>query len=692
MPAPGRPFLRLDGRTGLTAGPRGWPTVATHQLTAPPEGALELAARADGPLGLASPNDDLGGLALPPWLAIAADGRVLLLDRRGWLLRLEPSADRFRSLPGLREPAWSAVAATAQSLALTAPDLGRLEVRDARNLSLRAVLDSRTLGARFRPIAIAGSGNVLWILDAGEQRILMLRDGRERPCEAFRLPEDAPAVHRILPTVDGRIALKIVARPRLMLFAVDGAALGAVDQAAELRRVVAQPPFQLDGRGRFRPHGAGGPAFDWDGRTVEVRPDEPAGAQAFECDGTWISTALAGGTDDTGWHRFSIRLERFPPGSRLLVRTLTANGTAIGGRDPSTIEADGWDLALRAAAPLQPADPQEGLQQDGWVPSPPGRYLWLRLELAGTGHATPAVTRIDVRYDGPMPADLLPPVFREDQEGARFLNRFLDLPAAEFERIEAGLAERGRIVDPRLATPEDLSRLARNLGVVLEETWDEADRRRLLTGARRELTRRGTPAALRAQLAAVLAAVSGHDSPRLAGFPRLLEGFRERRVLRLGRGTPRVGEAVPIWCQRDGPGARLGTPVREGEARLAGPGDEATSDLRAFAHRVHIFVPAAFLRDQDALDAFERAIRREKPTHVVHELHRVRAGVIVGRQSTLGLDTILGDRRPVRLGDGAPGPRSGARLGVDAGLAAGRHGRGIRMTQGLRLAGRGPRI
>lgn len=692
MPAPARPFLRLDGRTGLTPGPRGWPTGAAHQLTAPPSAALELAALADGPLGLASPNDDLGGLALPPWLAVDAESGVLLLDRRGRLIRLDPGADRFRPLPGLREAAWSTVAATAQSIALAAPDLGRLEVRDARNLSLRAVLDTRMMGARFRPVALAGLGDVLWILDAEAKRVLALRNGQERPREAFRLPDDAPAVNRILPTVDGRVALKIADQPKLRIFSADGTSLGEADQTAELRRVVAEPPFRLDGRGRFRPHGAAGPAFDRDGRTVDIRPDEPAGPQAFARDGFWISTALNGGADDARWHRFSIRLERFPPGSWLLVRTLTANGTAIDGRDPSIIEAEGWDLALRATAALQPANPDEGLEQDGWVPSPPGRYLWLRVELAGTGYATPAVGRIDVRHDGSMPADLLPPVFREDPEAARFLDRFLDLPAAELEHVEARLADRERIVDPRLATPEDLSRLARNLGVVLEESWDEADRRRLLTGVRRELTRRGTPAALEAQLAAVLAAVSGRDLVRLAGFPRLLEGFRERRVWRVGRGAPRLGEAVPIWCERDGPGARLGTPIVEGEARLAGPGDDATSDLRAFAHRVRIFVPAAFLRDQDALDAFERAIRREKPAHVAHKLHRVRAGVIVGRQSTLGLDTILGDRKPLRLGDGAPGPGSGARLGVDAKLGAGRQGRGIRLTEGLRLTKSGPRI
>jgi phage tail-like protein len=690
--SPATPFLRINGRTGLEPRRIGWPTAAALRVVAVSNGPLELAALPDGVLGLASPSGDLGGLALPPWLAVDADGRTLLLDRRGRLLRLGLADRAFRRVPGLGGDGVRVIACTHRSLAIADRDAGRVLVYDAQSFGLRAVLDARAVGEPFRPASLYADGNDLLILDTAGRRVLGLHDGREAPRLLLALPAGAPAVDRVLRTRDGRIVVKVADAPRLLVFAADGMGEGEIDQAAALRSTMVPPPVRFDNHGRFRPHGSRGPAFDRDGHVVEVRPDEPAGPPSLACTGAWVSRALDGRRDDARWHRLTVRLASFPPGTSLRVRTLTANEDSIDGRDPASLDADAWDLAFTAAAPLQPLRASEGRVQEGWVQSEPGRHLWLRVELAGAGRTTPSVLRMDVAYDGPAAGDLLPAVFKEDRAAWRFLQRFLGVTEDELGLIETRIEERGHIVDPRLASPEQLELMAERLGLVLEENWDEAAKRRLLEAARGLLTRRGTPAAVQAQLAAVLAALSGREVASLMGFPRLLEGYAERRWIRLGTNSAGLDQAAPIWCRAMSGRVRLGEPVREGEAQVAGPGDESTDDVRAHAHRFRVFVPATFLPNQAAIDAFQRAVGREKPAHTKHELHRVRPGFVVGRQATLGLDTILGDLRPLRLGGGDAAAPAGARLGIDATLVAGEPGPGVVLRPGLRIDRNGLRI
>ena len=83
-----------------------------------------------------------------------------------------------------------------------------------------------------------------------------------------------------------------------------------------------------------------------------------------------------------------------------------------------------------------------------------------------------------------------------------------------------------------------------------------------------------------------------------------------------------------------------------------------------YAHHFRVFVPAVWVRDEAAEHMLRRAIDAAKPAHTAYELALLPSQVIVGRQSTLGVDMIVGSRPPARLGGVALG--AGALPAVDA--------------------------
>jgi hypothetical protein len=107
-----------------------------------------------------------------------------------------------------------------------------------------------------------------------------------------------------------------------------------------------------------------------------------------------------------------------------------------------------WDPVLSVTAPQEG---QEGVRLDAWIQSQPGRFLQLRLSLAGRGRETPRIAAVGVEHDGRSPADHLSALFREDAESRRFLERYLGLAVRAIEPVEDGLRLRRVLFDPRLA-------------------------------------------------------------------------------------------------------------------------------------------------------------------------------------------------------------------------------------------------
>lgn len=88
------------------------------------------------------------------------------------------------------------------------------------------------------------------------------------------------------------------------------------------------------------------------------------------------------------------------------------------------------------------------------VHAPPGRYLWLRLNLTGTVTLTPHVRAVRVECDSHPLMAQLPRVYREDPVAESQLRRYLALVDGLLGEMADRAVERDRILDPRGAPVE----------------------------------------------------------------------------------------------------------------------------------------------------------------------------------------------------------------------------------------------
>ena len=157
-------------------------------------------------------------------------------------------------------------------------------------------------------------------------------------------------------------------------------------------------------------------------------------------------------------------------------------------------------------------------------------------------------------------------------------------------------------------------------------------------------THRGTAIGLRAYLQAYLENMSGLDREDQGAFPILVEGFRERPHLELtAPGVDHQGTLLPLWSPEAVGRLKLGSFARVGAARLMDAGDPNRDIFEQFAHRFRVYVPATWVRTADDERMLHRALEAEKPAHAAYELELVEPRFLVGIQSTVGMDTVLGD-------------------------------------------------
>jgi phage tail-like protein len=394
-------------------------------------------------------------------------------------------------------------------------------------------------------------------------------------------------------------------------------------------------------------------AEDYDGGAVTVDPTgrvvytTPGGHRTTQGpktrhvrQGSVTTYRLDSGTYRTRWGRIFVDA-CLPTGTGLTIRALTtdedevydprpptppARGTravrdpdqtpplppadAFAHSDVQPVVRRGDTVALAAADPIV-TGPEWTTYETG-VAAPPGRYLWLQLELTGTERTSPRVRALRIEHPGHALLNALPRMFSSVDEQADFLHGYLTPAEGMLHDLDTAAAERRMLVDPRRTPDEFLPWLASFAGIALDLRWPEEARRALLAEVYPLYARRGTQAALERMLRLYL----GRDA-------RIVERWRLRG---LGGGI--------LGFEPDG---GLDSPTVAGTTRRAGmlghftiggalPGADSYEKL---AHRFTVLIPGCLTDEQR--EVVGDLVRAQKPSHTLGDVCELGSGMPVGR-------------------------------------------------------------
>jgi phage tail-like protein len=261
-----------------------------------------------------------------------------------------------------------------------------------------------------------------------------------------------------------------------------------------------------------------------------------------------------------------------------------------------------------------------------------GRFLQLRLELRGNGRTTPRLRALRAYYPRFSYLDrYLPAVYREEQQSASFLDRFLANFEGFYTTIEDRIAAAQMLFDVRSAPPDALAWLTGWFGTALDPAWDGRRTRLFIKNAMRLFQMRGTirglQTALRLSLEECVDESLFDESKRAApssraGGIRIVEKFRTRRTPAVVLGDPTGGQEGPRFVTLSGrwSPSQGGEDLRRryadfigGSASESPPRDftlTAPSDLaeaatwRQFTHDALGFTPTAAGRERTLWQSF----------------------------------------------------------------------------------------
>lgn len=648
------------------------------------------------------------------WVLDARNGRVDAFDAQGrWLGPGVPLAGaRHLMVDCADRPVVVATQEHAAGLATAFPQPGfvELDAGDAETewqqlrfaalpAGCRFDVDARVADAALGPAALALLPAAEWRRCASD--VQQAQQGQPLP---LLLDTGRVLQLRIVPRVAWPAGAPGLVAQAAQAWRIEGGAAQRMglraDQPGLPPPVAAELPWHVDAEGRLllQCSDAGDDArsawtvFDAWGQAVGRRAPAP-----WRCkrSGVALTERLDSAIDGCTWHRVELR-GSIPAGCSVEVRTLTAP-LDLDDAEVATLPDSAWCTRIVL-------DAAPGQRHDCLVLSPPGRYLWLRLQLRGDGEHTPCLESIAIEYPRISLRRYLPAVFGADPQGADFTDRFTALFDATLRSIEAPIDDLAAFVDPLSAPTGEPGRdflgwLAGWLGEPAYAELPEARRRHLLKQAPRLFALRGTPEGLRRQLWLLLgmdqALAACLDSrgrrlctPRPLNCaapapclpaeppPLLLEHFKLRRWLHAGQG--RLGDDAELWGDAIVNRTQLDVHAQVGGTRLTATPDPLRDPLLVHAHRASVFVPASVAASPALQRALQRLLQHEVPAHVEVQLHHVAPRFQVGRQAMLGLDAVV-----------ARMPAGVALQGTDQ--PAGRLGQGT-VLQGAPQRGTSPRV
>jgi phage tail-like protein len=309
-----------------------------------------------------------------------------------------------------------------------------------------------------------------------------------------------------------------------------------------------------------------------------------------------------------------------------------------------------------------------------------GRYMQIRLDLKGDGRSTPRLRALRAYYPRfSYSKSYLPAVYREDNDSASFVERFLANMEGFYTAIEDRIAMVQVLFEIANAPAETLDWLATWFGVALDSAWDEPTRRLFLRHVMDFFQYRGTTRGITMALRLATESCAGeaifdpNAKPRPGGI-RLVEAFRRRSTAPgtataadqplwtnyLTRRYRRIEDLNSAWLTTYASFDQIPLPATTPwlAVRRADWQEFLTVVLptRDSAHRFTVFLPvpqggtANTATQQTSAELVKRIVDLEKPAHAVYDIQFYWAFFRVG-EARLGQDTVLdtGSRSPKLL-------------------------------------------
>jgi phage tail-like protein len=620
-------FARLDERNDWWYSP-----VSVDVVGDRADGGLRLGSREQRPVPFTEPGGTFGGLTRPTGLALGPDGRLFLADPgQDRILTYTPHDATFRPLwssgplPQGAEPGPYDLEAPRGVSFSPAGDLivadtghGRVLVYAWPSLQVRRVISLPAGGEPWDLDHDAG-GN-LYVADSAAGRVWRYNSAFWRDAEYHG---GAPVLQRprhLAVSTDGRVF--VVDEGLVSVYALDSRGRIHPDfEVEDLLAGILPPALSLEAQTLYIPQdrrpdcprlALPGIEVDRTGRLPTVGAmllARPLGVQ-YPRSGHYVSLTLDSGTVNCQWHRVVLDAV-MPARTSISVRTLTAAADMEPAR-VDTLPLERWSTPITVDAGAMP----EVLVQSG-----PGRYLWLRLELVGDGEATPLVRAITVFSPRHSSLNYLPPVFQDDPVSANFVDRLLSYFDTVFAEIETEVERFPAYLDPDSAPAEFLDWLGAWLDLRFLAQWPEETRRDFIRRAIEYYKRRGTVEGLR-EFLQLHTGLTGTQ-------PAVIEHFR------LGDFAHRLDAGADAL-----PEGRLyigGYPLEPGDDELA--------------HHFTLVLPSAAAPDDDALATLRQLVELQKPAHTAFQVRLFQPGFRVGCQSTVGVDTLVGEYPSAPVGE-----------------------------------------
>lgn len=503
-------------------------------------------------------------------------------------------------------------------------------------------LDEVTLVSNRVPSLDAARHLVLETLNAQGATDILVEWERDYP-----LASRAPFVHPTHLAIDHKGRLYVVDEATDFVTVLDsqGRVLGEVTYTSEFSGTLPPTAITVDAQGKLvLANSAGLHRFDfqtgkryegccgrWEGRCTSMATDvsgdliavggdlggaaQLSPSTRFEPQGTYFSHALDSLIDRCLWHKILLETNPIPTGTSVRVWTYTSD----------------TELSPTEIAALSPADWQTGQMNgnDFLILSPPGRYLWLKIELVGNDTETPTLKRLKAYFPRLTYLQYLPAVYQADPVSKDFLDRFLSIFETVLGSVEHKIDHLVRYFDPD-GVPDRafLEWLAAWVDMNFYSSWSLETCRRLLRHAPELYRLRGTPAGLKRWLSLAF----GVQAEILEHFC-LRQGEYLNQQFVLGERSHLWGNSLlDRWSLGD---THLGELPLEGTAP---PVDR----LSFTAHRFTVFIPATQLSPPAQERQIRALIDSEKPGHTQYTLKSVEPRLRVGVQSRLGMDTLVG--------------------------------------------------